>query len=242
MTDAFEYTLIRRPRRRSLTLVVTPENQVRVLAPGFLSESKIKEFLRRKSSWVLKQIEKNIHRPKPEQRRYEPGEKFSFLGNELTLEIRESGRGAIEFIPDRLIVTVPEKLQGEERRGYIAWRLEDWYRAEAVKVFRERVARYQDFLGPQPRSVRVKEFRSQWGSASRRGSLSFNWRLLLAPFEVLDYVVIHELVHLEHMNHSVRFWKRVGEILPGYKLCRRWLSTHGRFLRLELKEKQVENH
>ena len=225
-----DYTLIRRPRRRSLTITVSPENQARVIAPGFLSQNKIEDFIHRKSPWILKQIEKNTRRPKPEHRHYETGEKFLFLGNELVLEIRESRSGGIESFEDKLIVHVPEKLKGEERRDHIAWRIEDWYRAAAVKIFRERVARYQDFLGPKPRAVRVKEFRSQWGSASRRGNLSFNWRLLLAPLEVLDYVVVHELTHLEHLNHSPRFWSRIEQILPDYKPRRQWLTAHGQFL------------
>ncbi len=230
-----DYTLIRRPRRRSLTITVSPENQVRVIAPGFLSRNKIEDFIHRKSPWILKQIEKNTRRPKPEHRQYETGEKFLFLGNELVLEIRTAAagdrQGSISCpMLKALIVSVPEKLQGEERRDHIAWRIEDWYRAAAVKIFRERVARYQNLLGPKPRAVRVKEFRGQWGSASRRGNLSFNWRLLLAPLEVLDYVVVHELTHLEHLNHSPRFWSRIEQILPDYKPRRQWLTAHGQFL------------
>ena len=231
--DSFQYTLVRRSRRRSLTITVSPENQVRVLAPAFLSEGKIRDFLRRKSSWVLKQIEKNTRRPKPALRRYGPDESFSFLGGERTLEIQEAQTGKIELFQNKFIVNVPAKLEGEERRDHIAWRIEDWYRAEAVNVFKGRVAHYQNFVGRRPGAVRVKEFRGQWGSASRRGNLSFNWRLLLAPLEVLDYVVVHELAHLEHPDHSRRFWARVGEILPDYRERRAWLRTHGRFLRLE---------
>lgn len=233
METDFDYTLIRRPHRRTLTLSVSPENQLRVLAPAFLSESKIRDFLRRKSAWILKQFEKNVRRPKPSLRLFAPGEIFPFAGLKLVLEIQEAGAGKIESYAGKLIVTVPEKWKGEERRGQIAWRIEDWYRAEAVRIFRERVAYFQNFFGPKPRALRVKEFRGQWGSASRQRNLSFNWRLLLAPLEVLDYVVVHELTHLEHLNHSRGFWARVGEILPDYQPRRRWLTRHGRLLRLE---------
>ena len=263
MAIDFQYTLIRRPYRRSLTLSISPENQVRVLAPVFLSEKKIREFMHRKSSWIFKQFEKNGRRPKPIPRRFEAGESFPFLGGEMVLEIQE-GKSGVNVIPakagigeledprfqpeadpplaekhsrmtleGKIRVTIPANLEAEERRGHIAWRIEDWYRAEAVKIFRERVSHYQDCVGPQPRNIRVKEFRGQWGSASRRGILSFNWRLLLAPLEVVDYVVVHELAHLEHPNHSRRFWAKVGEIFPDYLSCRRWLRTHGRLLRLD---------
>ncbi len=240
---SIEYTLVRRPRRRSLTITVSPENQVRVLAPGFLSENKIEAFVRRKSPWILKQIEKNSGRPKPALRGYKSGEIFSFLGKELSLEIQTAPEGdkqgsiacPLLEAPEKsfLIVAVPEKLQGEERRSHIAWRIEDWYRSTAVKIFNQRVAHYQDFLGPKPQSVRVREFRSQWGSASRQGHLKFNWRLLMAPLEVVDYVVVHELTHLEHLNHSPLFWTRVGQIFPDYKARRHWLTAHGRSLWLD---------
>ena len=229
----FAYTLIRRPRRRSLTITVSPENQVRVLAPGFLSQNKIEDFLFRKSSWVLKQIEKNAARPEWPLRKFEAGEKFSVSGAEWFLEIAEGVKGGIEASGGRIKVTVPAKLKdGGERGEYVAWRIEDWYRTEAVKIFKERVAWYQNAVGPKPRAVRVREFRSQWGSASRQRNLNFNWRLLLAPLEILDYVVVHELVHLEHLDHSRRFWARVEEILPGHERHRRWLRTNGRSLRL----------
>lgn len=97
---------------------------------------------------------------------------------------------------------------------------------KAVEVFSARVAHWGAFMGVRPQRIRVKDQRSLWGSCSRRGTLNFNWRLTLAPPEVLDYVVIHELAHLLEMNHSKRFWGHVAAWCPEHKARRRWLRDN----------------
>jgi predicted metal-dependent hydrolase len=82
-------------------------------------------------------------------------------------------------------------------------------------------------IGVEPKRIQIRDQRSRWGSCSTLGTLSFNWRLVLAPFEVLDYVVVHELCHLREPNHSRRFWKLVGERRPGWQIQREWLDRHG---------------
>jgi predicted metal-dependent hydrolase len=107
-----------------------------------------------------------------------------------------------------------------------------WYKQQARWVIRERVewfaARYK-FIYSQ---VRISSARTRWGSCSSRGSLSFTWRLVMAPLEVVDYVVAHELAHLRIRNHSPAFWKEVEAILPDYKARQKWLKTNGRLLTL----------
>src|SRR5712691_7640213 len=102
---------------------------------------------------------------------------------------------------------------------------------EARAAVRELVAMLVDEeapeLGVAPQRIQIRDQRSRWGSCSTRGTLSFNWRLVLAPFDVLDYVVVHELCHLREPNHSSRFWKLVGERRPEWRAHRDWLDEHG---------------
>ena len=102
----------------------------------------------------------------------------------------------------------------------------------ARKIFEARVAYFQQFTGGNYTSITIRDQKTRWGSCSGRGTLSFNWRLILAPPEILDYVVVHELCHLTHMNHSKEFWGLVGKILPDYKVRRNWLKENGHTLRL----------
>jgi predicted metal-dependent hydrolase len=110
--------------------------------------------------------------------------------------------------------------------------LEAWYRRQAHEVFAARVDLWNRQYGFTYARIAIKEQKSRWGSCSRHGNLNFNWRLLLAPLEVLDYVAIHELCHLREMNHSERFWSLVSRTCPQYRERRRWLRSHGHELSL----------
>lgn len=102
----------------------------------------------------------------------------------------------------------------------------------ARKIFEAKVAYFQQFTGGEYTSITIRDQKTRWGSCSGRGILSFNWRLILAPTEILDYVVVHELCHLTHMNHSKEFWGLVGSVIPDYKVRRKWLKENGHTLRL----------
>lgn len=111
--------------------------------------------------------------------------------------------------------------------------LEKRYRNAARTQFEQRCAFYRAFTGGSYSSITVRDQKTRWGSCSSRGTLSFNYRLIFAPPAVLDYVVVHELCHLTHMNHSKEFWNLVGSVMPDYKKHRKWLKEHGRELTLE---------
>jgi len=109
---------------------------------------------------------------------------------------------------------------------------EQWYKAQALKVLSERVRYYAAKHGFQPGRIRISSARTRWGSCSSKGTLSFTWRLVMAPLEVIDYVVIHELVHLKVKNHSKTFWGSVAALMPDYKKYVAWLKKNGSFLTL----------
>lgn len=101
------------------------------------------------------------------------------------------------------------------------------YKKAARTQFENRVVYYHAFTGGNYTSITVRDQKSRWGSCSSRGTLSFNYRLIFAPPRVLDYVVVHELCHLTHMNHSKDFWSMVASVMPDYKIYKKWLREHG---------------
>lgn len=105
--------------------------------------------------------------------------------------------------------------------------MEHRYREAARTRFESRVAYYHRITGGSYTSITVRDQKSRWGSCSSRGTLSFNYRLIFAPPVILDYVVVHELCHLTHMNHSRDFWDMVAGVMPEYKEYRKWLRDHG---------------
>lgn len=110
--------------------------------------------------------------------------------------------------------------------------LEQRYVTAAKEYFPKRAAYYQQFTGGSYNRITIRDQKTRWGSCSAKGTLSFNWRLMLAPPEILDYVVIHELCHLTYMDHSAAFWRKVESVCPGYRTARRWLKDHGHELTL----------
>ena len=101
------------------------------------------------------------------------------------------------------------------------------YRAQAADIFARKAAYYAARMGVTFNKITIRDQKTRWGSCSSNGNLNFNWRLVLAPVPVLDYVVIHELAHRREMNHSSRFWEIVGEMMPDYQIHKRWLRDHG---------------
>lgn len=113
------------------------------------------------------------------------------------------------------------------------------YRSAAKTHFTNRVQHFIPLTGGTYTRITIRDQKTRWGSRSSSGTLSFNYRLLYAPARVLDYVVVHELCHITHMNHSREFWNMVGSILPDYQECRDWLKTHGGELTAEHKMKKL---
>lgn len=111
--------------------------------------------------------------------------------------------------------------------------LEKRYKNAARAQFEARTAHYQAITGGHYTSITIRDQKTRWGSCSSRGTLSFNYRLIFAPPMVLDYVVVHELCHLTHMNHSKEFWNKVASVMPDYRVYRKWLKEHGHELTLE---------
>lgn len=111
--------------------------------------------------------------------------------------------------------------------------LEKRYRNAARERFNARAAYFRAITGGDYTSITIRDQKSRWGSCSSRGTLSFNYRLIFAPPHILDYVVVHELCHLTHMNHSRDFWAKVESVMPDYRECRKWLRDHGHELSME---------
>lgn len=110
--------------------------------------------------------------------------------------------------------------------------LEKRYRDAARTIFTKRAAYFHQFTGGHYTSITIRDQKTRWGSCSSRGTLSFNYRLVFAPPRVLDYVVVHELCHLTHMDHSPNFWALIEQIMPDYKVYKAWLRDHGHELNL----------
>lgn len=175
------------------------------------------DFARGQKDWIAGQLAK-VPRPMP----LLPGAHVPLRG--VPHEIRAAARGPAPVWRENGVIWV----RGEPAHG--PRRVLDFLKKEARKHFEARAMHHGERLGVKPARITVRDTVSRWGSCSSARSLSFSWRLILAPDFVLDYVVAHEVAHMKQMNHSPRFWAEVRKLVPDIAAPQRWLRTHGREL------------
>ncbi len=215
-----EHKLIR-SRRRTVALIVNPDATLTVRAPLRTPLWFIDRFVGEHSDWIARKITDMRRQARAGARRFESGERFLFLGRNFELSFAADADGVV--LTDRLVL--PEKFRPDARQA-----IADWYRRQAEAILEERLDFYARRLGYRYRSFRVSEARRRWGSCGANGSINLSWRLVMAPVQVIDYVVIHELTHLIVHNHSRRFWTGVAAACPAFRAHRRWLNANSRRL------------
>jgi|UniRef100_A0A7C3DEJ9 predicted metal-dependent hydrolase len=236
------YTIRRSARRRTVGITIDPQG-VRVAAPERMPLEQVVALVNTKARWIAEKYVEFKNRLGP-RKRFVSGEEFLYLGRRVSLQVqtepstsggrRRDGRGFL-FQPELfdfdfssrsrqktavalkgnvlLVQAGASSVHSKEVREM----LENWYRSRAEEVITRRVQHYALQLGwPMPK-VLIRNQKKRWGSCNARGELRFNWRLVMLPLRVLDYVVVHEMAHLEVLNHSPRFWALVEQIMPDYK-------------------------
>ena len=229
----FGYQVIRRPRRRTASISVKPDCTVRVSVPASLTDAQVTELVKRKSRWIQSKLAHFEAISRSEKKReYVSGENFTYLGRNYPMKVIETDEDdPVKLKNGRFYVPVTLGLtEGEQQ--LVRDRLSGWYQSHALIRLREKVQRYANKINVSPRSVGVKGYKSRWGSCHSDGRLYFNWRIIIAPHPVVDYLVVHELAHLVHGNHSKKFWRVVGSVFPDYQEGRDWLRVNGRGLRV----------
>ena len=224
------YTVRISSRARRLLLQVRVDScALEVVAPEAFNLAELKDILTGKKSWILKKMEAATHLAAARQTDRSQGRIVFYRGRQYLVEIRvETGSaGAVEVEEDRLVVVVPPGL--EENASTV---LERWLRRMARLLINQRIRVMNEKLKLSFNRVFIKGQKTRWGSCSQQKNLNFNWRLVMAPLPVLDYIVAHELAHLVEMNHSKKFWALVEQIYPGYIAHRAWLKKNGRLLTL----------
>jgi predicted metal-dependent hydrolase len=220
-----EFTLIR-SERKTADIVIERSGDVIVRAPIGVEDEKIREVVADRALWVHRSLAEwedlnasRRHRPLVQ------GQGFAYLGRSYRLK----------FVPDS---DVPLRLKNGRwelseaflvRDGDAAARkvFRDYYIAKGMQIFSERVRQLAPLVGVEPGEVAVKELGYHWASCGAGGVMNFHWKTLMAPQSVIDYIVVHELCHLRHRDHSDAFWNEVDKVLPRYRERKEWLRVNG---------------
>jgi predicted metal-dependent hydrolase len=218
-----------RKRRKTISLQISNKSEVVVSAPYFTPGSEINRFIQEKQDWINRVIQKqNIAQRQLIKKEYISGEDFYYLGIPYPLEtfFQQSLPVGLVFWGNRFYLNCDEA--SAKGKQYFT----KWYKAKAQEYLAQRVNYFSSELTLLPRQIRITSARQRWGSCSEENKLAFGFRLIMAPPVVIDYVIIHELMHIKEKNHSARFWKLVEAVMPEYKTHRRWLRENGHKLTL----------
>jgi predicted metal-dependent hydrolase len=213
-----------RAKRRTIALIVERNGTLTVRAPMRAPQYLIDQFVQQKADWIARTRARLEAALPTSTKTYQDGEKFLYLGSSFDLKLVAQQRTAL-LLDNGFKLRYSAQNKGEAVFTH-------WYKERAYEIISERVKLYAQQYGFTPGQVKISSAKTRWGSCSPNGSLNFTWRLVMAPLEVIDYVVLHELAHLRIKNHSPKFWRAVEEICPDYKKKRKWLRENGEKLSL----------
>jgi len=228
MSIHLSYQLIKsKKRRKTISLHIKEDGRIVIYAPYRTPQREIERFLEERRPWIVEKMSEREKFIGETEKAFIPGEKFLYLGEGYPLEIEESNNRKVplklsfgKFVLDKDHIAKGKDLFIE------------WYKREAKEKIGERVDYYSNRLQLFPKGIRITSARYRWGSCSRDNRVFFSWRIIMAPVRIIDYILIHELVHIKEKNHSKSFWSTVESIIPDYKGHRLWLKENGHSLRL----------
>ncbi len=211
-----------RERRRTIALHIRPDATLVVKAPYLIPTFIINRFIKEKEAWIRSKIHQMMAMPKASKKQFVSGEDFLYLGKTYKLKIDHTD--SIQ-LSESLLFPFKFKMSIQKR-------LLQWYRDSALKTVSERVNNLAPIMKVKYEDISLSNAKGRWGACTGTNELSFNWRLIMAPQHIMDYVVVHELAHITVKNHSKKFWDLVQKYCPDYRIRRKWLKVNGKTLEL----------
>lgn len=210
-------------RKKTISLEIGNNSEITVYAPYFTPVKEINSFVEEKQNWIDRIRRRQVKLlSERKEKAYVTGENFYYLGQAYPLEayFEPLENTGLIFWKKRFYLNCPPDT--EMRKRVFA----SWYRKKAGDYLNARVGHFSRELDLRPPRIRITQAIRQWGSCSHDNGLAFSFRLIMAPPDVIDYVIVHELIHIRQKNHSSKFWQLVVEVIPHYQVHRRWLRDH----------------
>jgi predicted metal-dependent hydrolase len=230
------FTLRRSSRARHMRLQIKSDKPELVLIiPRWTLGIEIDRFLEKQAGWIEKhwsKIEKQSKlRPKP---KYLDGDTFYYFGEPLTLQLIPAylKKPMVRIRDNKMQVSVYRYVTMSEGKKMVKKAIQEFYKQKASETIHDRLEYFNEHYQFHYNRVTFRNQKTRWGSCSTRKNLNFNWRLIMAPIQVIDYVVVHEMCHLEQMNHSKKYWELVAQRIPNYKEVRKWLRENQFLLKI----------
>lgn len=208
-------------RRKTLEIIVDREGDLVIAAPKGVEDQLLKDFVQEKKFWIYQKLAEKAELQKPQPRKeYVNGEGFLYLGRSYRLKLVDDQQTPLKLVAGRFCLR--RDLQPDAKLHFI-----HWYSTKAQIYLNEKVQTLAARMGVEPAGVKIQDLGYRWGSCGRGNRLYFNWKTILLPREIVEYVVVHELTHLHEPHHTPQFWKRVERVLPDYERRKGWLAKNG---------------
>ena len=215
---------VKRTQRRKSATIKVEDGVVIVVVPQGLTVERIVKLLNDKSRWIKEKLALHFQTHANSDKQYVSGESFSYLGRNYRLKVSKGCYQPAKLCHGRFTISL---MRGTDDPELIAESLRAWFEHRAKIKLTEKAKRYAKQIGVEYTSIGIKSYKSRWGSCGIDGSIDFNWRIIMAPNRIVDYVVVHELCHLIHHDHSPKFWKMVERIMPDFAASKEWLKENG---------------
>jgi predicted metal-dependent hydrolase len=225
------YQLIRSDKRKTIGLQVK-HGKIIIRAPKYVSDQEIDKIVNAKSTWLENKVTEQNSLVLPQKINYQENSPILINGELKTLHINYALFPEVILKQDMILVTIANRMKAKIagnsalQKTYVKKQLENWLKQKTSHYVDETLSIHAEKIGVLPKSFKVRLYKSRWGSCNSRGELSFSSLLAMAPHWVIDYVIVHELCHLRHMNHSALFWRLVEQNFPNYLLAKAWLKSH----------------
>ena len=230
-TNMLSYQLVRSAKRKTIGLQVK-HGKIIIRAPKFVSDNEVANIVNAKSAWLQKKVAEQNSLPYEANNHYQESSKLLLNGELKTLHITYGLFPEVILEEDLIIVTISNRMKSKVfdkpdlQKTQVKKQLEDWFKQRTSDYIDENLSLQTEKIGVLPKSFKVRLYKSRWGSCNSRAELSFSSLLAMTPNWVIDYVIVHELCHLQHMNHSPAFWRKVELNYPNYVLAKTWLKSH----------------
>lgn len=219
--DDLEFEVRRSPRRKTLGITVDRQGELIINAPPECPSAAMEEFVREKRFWIFTKLaEKEILRVEAPRREFVSGEGHPYLGRSYRLLLVDAQDVPLKLERGRFRLLRSEAAQG--RAHFISW-----YSGHARSWLAGRVDRWTGRIGVEPKGLEVRELGFRWGSCGASGTVNFHWATILLPPRIVDYIIVHELAHLQESTHTPEFWLLVERTMPDFGERREWLARHG---------------
>ncbi|MEJ5257321.1 MAG: SprT family zinc-dependent metalloprotease [Fervidobacterium sp.] len=216
--SSFEYKIVHKNTRK-ISIYVDYDGTVKISVPKSMTENELQSFLRRREPDIRRLIE----RFSAQKSVFTSKNAILYFGEERKIIINSDSTVPLRYVDGTFFLN---SRYVDDANKLAIW----WLRKQAEEYLPKKVNEISKIMGVTYKKVTVKDTKTRWGSCSTKGTISLNWRLIMAPIGVVEYVIVHELAHIVHPNHKQEFWKFVGKFVPNHKFLRNWLKKNGRSL------------